>query len=279
MALSALSKPWKTVLVQQEDGITWVILNRPEKRNAMNPTMHYEMVEVLAEVETDPDTSVVVLTGAGESFCAGMDLKEYFRDNENNPAEMARARRAGQEWRWTRLWTYGKPTIAMVNGHCFGGGFVPLIACDIAIAAEDAAFGLSEVNWGTLPGGLVSRVLAEAVGLRQALLFAMTGRPFDGRKAAEIGLVTWAVPRSDLREETIKLAKELAGKSQAALVATKQAYKLVKSMDFVQAADYLEAKQTAMRAVDSEGNWDKGLGKFLDEKSYRPGLGTYRRDG
>jgi trans-feruloyl-CoA hydratase/vanillin synthase len=81
-----------------------------------------------------------------------------------------------------------------------------------------------------------------------------------------------------LREETVKLAQELAGKSQAAVVATKQAYKLVKSMDIVQAADYLDAKQTAMRAADTEGSWNKGLGKFLDEKSYRPGLGTYRRD-
>jgi trans-feruloyl-CoA hydratase/vanillin synthase len=279
MALSVLSKSYQTVLVEQEDGITWVILNRPEKRNAMNPTMHYEMVEVLAEIESDPATKVLVLTGAGPSFCAGMDLKEYFRDNEGRPAEMARARRASQEWRWTRLWTYAKPTIAMVNGHCFGGGFVPLIACDIAIAAEDATFGLSEVNWGTLPGGLVSRVLAEAVGLRQALLYAMTGRPFDGRKAAEIGLVTEAVPREQLRDVTIQLAKELSGKSQAALVATKQAYKLVKSMDFVQAADYLEAKQTAMRAADTEGSWDKGLGGFLDDKSYRPGLGTFKREG
>jgi trans-feruloyl-CoA hydratase/vanillin synthase len=241
--------------------------------------MHYEMVEVLAEIESDPATSVVVLTGAGQSFCAGMDLKEYFRDNANNPTEMVRARRASQEWRWTRLWTYGKPTIAMVNGHCFGGGFVPLIACDIAIAAEDATFGLSEVNWGSIPGGLVSRVLGEAVGLRQGLFFAMTGRPFDGRKAAEIGLVTWAVPRAELRDETVKLAKELATKSQAALVATKQAYKLVQTMDFVRAADYLDAKLTAMRTTDTEGSWDKGLGQFLDDKSYRPGLGAFRREG
>jgi trans-feruloyl-CoA hydratase/vanillin synthase len=278
MATTAPTKSYKTVLVEREDGITWVILNRPEKRNAMNPTMHYEMVEVLAGLEADPETRVLVLTGAGDSFCAGMDLKEYFRDNADNPTEMVRARRASQEWRWNRLWTYGKPTIAMVNGHCFGGGFVPLIACDIAIAAEDATFGLSEVNWGSLPGGLVSRVLAEALGLRQALLYAMTGRPFDGRKAAEIGLVTWSVPRAELREETVKLAKELIGKSQAALVATKQAYKLCKTMDFMQAADYLDAKLTAMRSTDIEGSWDKGLNQFLDDKSYRPGLGAFKRD-
>lgn len=277
--MATLLKSYKTVLVEREDEITWVILNRPEKRNAMNPTMHYEMVEVLAELEADPETKVLVITGAGDSWCAGMDLKEYFRENAQNPTEMVRARRASQEWRWNRLWTYGKPTIAMVNGHCFGGGFVPLIACDIAIAAEEATFGLSEVNWGSIPGGLVSRVMAEALGLRQALFYAMTGRPFDGRKAAEIGLVTYAVPRAQLREETIKLAKELAAKSQATLVATKQAYKICKTMDFMQAADYLDAKLTALRATDTERSWDKGLGQFLDDKSYRPGLGEFRRDG
>ena len=105
------------------------------------------------------------------------------------------------------------------------------------------------------------------------------GRPFDGRKAAAIGLVTDAVPRAELRDTTVALAKELAGKSQAALVATKQAYKLVKTMDFMQAADYLDAKLTAMRSTDSEGSWDKGLGQFLDDKSYRPGLGGFRREG
>ena len=279
MAMATLQKSYKTVLIEREDEITWVIFNRPEKRNAMNPTMHYEMVEILAALEFDPETKIVVITGAGDSWCAGMDLKEYFRDNTNDQAEMVRARRASQEWRWTRLWPYGKPTIAMVNGHCFGGGFVPLIACDIAIAAEDATFGLSEVNWGSIPGGLVSRVMAEALGLRQALLYAMTGRPFDGKKAAEIGLVTFAVPRAQLREETVKLAKELAGKSQATLIATKQAYKLCKTMDYQQAAEYLDVKLAALKAADTERSWDKGLGQFLDDKTYRPGHGAFRREG
>jgi trans-feruloyl-CoA hydratase/vanillin synthase len=277
--MSAATKSYSTVLIEREDGITWVILNRPEKRNAMNPTMHYEMIEVLAELENDPETKVLVLTGAGASFCAGMDLREYFRDNAANPTEMVRARRASQEWRWTKLWTYGKPTIAMVNGHCFGGAFVPLIACDIAIAADEAVFGLSEVNWGAIPGGLVSRVLAEAVGLRQAVFYAMTGRPFTGQKAVDMGLVTASVPLKDLREEVVSIARELAAKSPAALVATKQAYKLCKTMDFVQAADYLDAKLTAMRASDTEKGWDKGLNQFLDDKSYRPGLGAFSREG
>jgi trans-feruloyl-CoA hydratase/vanillin synthase len=268
------------VKVDRDDhGITWVTMNRPEKRNAMNPTMHYEMVDILARLEVDRDTRVIILTGAGESFCAGMDLKEYFRDTENDPAELQRARWAGQEWRWGRLWTLGKPTIAMVNGYCFGGAFVQLIACDIAIAAADAQFGLSEINWGTIPGGLVSRVLAEVLNDRQALFYAMTGRVFDGSKAAEIGLVTIAVPRKQLLEETLLIARELAAKSPAALAAVKQAYKTCKTMDFRQAANYLEAKATATRLTDPDKSRERGIREFLDNKSYRPGFGEYRRDG
>ena len=82
--------------------------------------------------------------------------------------------------------TFPKPTIAMVNGFCFGGAFTPLIACDFAIAAEDATFGLSEINWGIFPGGLVSRVLADAMSYRDAMYYIMTGDPFDGKKAAEL---------------------------------------------------------------------------------------------
>ena len=103
-----------------------------------------------------------MITGAGLSWCAGQDLREYFRGTDNNPLE--RRKRAGhrRSGAGAASSTFPKPTIAMVNGFCFGGAFTPLIACDIAIAAEDATFGLSEINWGIFPGGLVSRVLAES---------------------------------------------------------------------------------------------------------------------
>src|SRR3989338_1017482 len=204
---------YKTVKVEREGGITWVILNRPEKRNAMNPTMHYEMLDVISELETDPQTKVLVLTGAGDSFCAGQDLKEFFRDLDDKPVERRRANWSSQEWRWRRLYTFQKPTIAMVNGYCFGGAFTPLVACDFAIAAEDATFGLSDVNWGIFPGGLVSRVLADAMCYRDAMWAIMTGDPFDGKKAAEMKLINYAVPKEKLRAETVSLAQKLMKKN------------------------------------------------------------------
>ena len=271
------TKTYETVKVEKEGGITWVILNRPEKRNAMNPQMHYDMLDAVVELETDEETRVLILTGAGDSWCAGQDLKQFFRDLDNKPAERRRAGWASQEWRWRRLFTFPKPTIAMVNGYCFGGAFTPLIACDFAIAAEDAVFGLSEINWGIFPGGLVSRVLADALCYRDAMYYIMTGDSFDGKKAAEMRLVTFAVPRASLREETGKLANKLLGKNPHALRAAKEVYKNCRTMDYWQAEDYLGAKTAALSATDPERGRDKGIKQFIDDKTYRPGLGAYNR--
>ncbi len=270
-------KSYKTVKVEKENGITWVILNRPEKRNAMSVQLHYDMLDAISELETDDETKVMVLTGAGNSWCAGQDLRDYFRVTDKNPAERRRAGWASQEWRWRRLYTFPKPTIAMVNGYCFGGAFTPLIACDFAIAAEDATFGLSEVNWGIFPGGMVSRVLAEAMSYRDAMYYIMTGDTFDGKKAAEMRLVTFAVPMEKLREETIKLANKLMEKNPHTLKAAKEVYKTCKTMDYWQAEEYMSAKGIALKTTDPEKGREAGMKQFLDDKTYRPGFGVYKR--
>ncbi|WP_253767905.1 p-hydroxycinnamoyl CoA hydratase/lyase [Goodfellowiella coeruleoviolacea] len=273
-------EPWgNTVLVEFDEGIAWVTLNRPDKRNAMNPTLNEEMVRVLDALEGDERCRVLVLTGAGESFSAGMDLKEYFREVDEaratNPAVQIRVRRASAEWQWKRLAHWSKPTIAMVNGWCFGGAFTPLVACDLAIAAEHAQFGLSEVNWGIPPGGVVSRALAATVSQRDALYFIMTGETFDGRRAAEMRLVNEAVPADRLRERTRELALKLASMNPVVLRAAKVGYKIAAEMPWEQAEDYLYAKLEQSQFLDAEAGRQKGLAQFLDAKSYRPGLGAY----
>ena len=270
-------KAYETVKVEKEGGITWVILNRPEKRNAMSPQLHFEMVDVLVELESDDETKVLVLTGAGDSWCAGQDLKEFFRELDNKPAERRRAEWATHEWRWRSLLTFPKPTIAMVNGYCFGGGFTQLIACDIAIAAEDAIFGLSEINFGIFPGGIVSRVIADAMSYRDALYYSLTGDTFTGKQAAEMRLVTYAVPLDKLREETVKLCQKLMEKNPAALRATKEVFKTCRNMDYTLAEEYIGAKIVALRATDPEKGRDKGIDQFVKEKKYRPGLESYDR--
>jgi trans-feruloyl-CoA hydratase/vanillin synthase len=277
-----MNQPWgETVLVEFDEGIAWVTLNRPRKRNAMNPALNDEMIRVLDHLEGDDRCRVLVLTGAGEAFSAGMDLKEYFRevDATGSAAVQAKVRRASAEWQWKRLSTWLKPTIAMVNGWCFGGAFTPLVACDLAFASETAQFGLSEVNWGIPPGGVVSRALAATVSRRDALYHIMTGEPFDGRAAAEMRLVNEAVPAERLRERTRAVAAKLAAGNPAVLHAAKVGYKIAAEMPWEQAEDYLYAKLEQSQFVDGAGARAKGMSQFLDGKTYRPGLAAFDPEG
>ncbi|MCH8097886.1 MAG: p-hydroxycinnamoyl CoA hydratase/lyase [Proteobacteria bacterium] len=269
---------YENIKIEKEDGITWFILNRPEKRNAMSPQLHYEADDALEKLQTDPDTKVLVLTGAGdEAFCAGQDLKLYFRGTADDPVERAKAAHASNSWRWRRLSTFPRPTIAMVNGYCFGGAFTPVCACDFAIAAEDAQFGLSEINWGILPGGIVSWNVADVMSYRDAIYYAVTGDIFDGKRAEEIRFINYAVPKEKLREETIKLARKLMEKNPVAVRFTKEAIRAARHMSLEQATDYLRAKSDALKAADKEGGRDEGMKQFLDDKSFRPGFEPYKR--
>lgn len=269
----------KNVLVKFENGIAWVILNRPEKRNAMSPDLNKEMLSVLDALELDERCKILVLTGAGESFCAGMDLKEYFRDvDKMNPIEVMRIRREAFEWHYRRLMYFPKPTIAMVNGWCFGGAFTPLVSCDLAIAADEATFGLSEINWGIIPAGGVPKALATTVNLRHGLYYAMTGETFNGKRAAEIGLVNESVPLSKLRERVVNLAGVLMKKSPVILAAAKHSYKHMQELSWDTAFDYIAATAASAGAKDTEKGREKGLSQFLDQKSYRPGLGVYDKN-
>jgi trans-feruloyl-CoA hydratase/vanillin synthase len=267
-----------TVLVSFEEGIAWVVMNRPDKRNAVSPALAAEMLAVIEALETDERCKVLVLTGAGESFSAGMDLKEYFRDTDPlSPAERAQVFRVNAAWQWRRLRYYPKPTIAMVNGWCFGGAFTPLTSCDLAIAADDARFGLSEINWGIIPAGIVTKAVSGVINHRDALYYIMTGETFDGARAAQIGLVNEAVPRARLRERTVQLARVLMEKNPTVLAAAKHAYRRVLDMSWDDAEDYLFAKIDQSRFLDPERGRDRGMSQFLDDKSYKPGLGAYKR--
>lgn len=273
------SERWgKNVLVEFENGIAWVTMNRPEKKNAINLELAREMVEVFEGLEVDERCGVLVLTGAGNAFSAGMDLDGYFRATDHLPeVERLRAYRINGTWQWRRLLHYPKPTIAMVNGWCFGGAFTPLCACDLAIAAEEATFGLSEINWGIIPAGIVSKALAVLVRQREALYYVMTGETFSGVKAASMGLVNEAVPGVRLRQRTRELAETLLRKNPAALRTAKVAFKVSSELTWEQAADYLGAKSDQLQFVDPERGRVQGMKQFLEEKSYRPGIEPYRR--
>jgi feruloyl-CoA hydratase/lyase len=265
-----------TVAFDVVDGIAWVRFNRPEKRNCMSPKLNRQMMRVLEDLEFREDVHVLVLSGEGASWSAGMDLKEYFRDTEAEGLPgVRRAQRESYGW-WRRLRWYQKPTIAMVNGWCFGGGYGPLFACDLAFASEEAQFGLSEINWGILPGGGATKVARELMPFRKAMYHAMMGENIDGKTAAEWGLVNEALPGDKLKERVEQVAKVLMQKNPVALKATKDAMRRVGEMTYDNAEDFLVRAQEAANSFDNHGR-KEGIKQFIDDKSYKPGLSAYNK--
>lgn len=270
-------KTYENIKITREGGITFLSLNRPDKRNAMSPALHYDMEDALTWLARDAETKVLVLTGEGEAWCAGQDLKLYFRETAGNPDERARSNTASHHWRWELLSRFPRPTIAMVNGYCFGGAFTQLHAVDFVVTAEDAIYGLSEVNWGIIPGGIVSWNMVQMMLPRHAMYYAATGEPFDGKRAVELGIANFAYPKDQLRAETVKMARKLMNLNPSVLRFTKEAIRSVANMTAEQARDYLGAKQDSLARNDKEIADKRGMKQFLDEKSYRPGLGPYPR--
>ena len=266
--------PEDTVSFRVENRIAWVQFNRPEKRNCMSPTLNRRMMEVLDELEFRDDVGVLVLSGSGTAWSAGMDLKEYFRDTEALGLRGIRKSQAEAYGWWRRLRWYQKTTIAMVNGWCFGGGYGPLFACDLAIAADEARFGLSEVNWGILPGGGAAKVAVDLMPLRDAMYHSLTGENIDGPTAARCRLVNESVPLERLEARVTELANVLLQKNLVTLKAIKDAVRRVKEMTYDNAEDYLIRAQEAANFHDNTGR-KEGIRQFIDEKSYRPGLGAY----
>jgi trans-feruloyl-CoA hydratase/vanillin synthase len=270
---------WENVKVEFENGIAWVTLNRPDKRNAMSPALNREMMHVLDTLEVDDRCRVLVLTGAGDSFSAGMDIKEYFREvDKATPVGVMRVQRDSMGWQWRRLMFFPKPTIAMVNGWCFGGAFTPLVSCDLSVAADEAMFGLSEINWGIIPAGNVTRAVAEKMPPADAQYYLLTGEQFNGKKAAQTRLVNESVPRAQLKARVTEIAKVLMAKNPHVLSAVKLAYRRVKEMSWDVSEDYLYAKAQQTYSTDPEQGRKHGMDQFLDEKSYKPGMQNYRRD-
>ncbi len=264
----------ETVAYEIKDGIAWVKFNRPEKRNCMSPKLNRQMMRVLDALEHDDEVGVLVLTGEGTAWSAGMDLKEYFRETE--ALGLGATRKAQSEaygW-WRRLRWYQKTTIAMVNGWCFGGGYGPLHACDLAFAAEDAQFGLSEINWGILPGGGATKVATNLMNMRNAMYHALMGENIDGKTAAEWGLINEALPQDKLEARVTEVANVLLKKNPVALKATKDAVRRVMEMTYDNAEDYLIRAQEAANFFDNQGR-KEGIKQFIDDKTYKPGLGAY----
>jgi len=264
-----------TVAVTIEGGIAWVRFNRPEKRNAFSRRLNRQMLRVLDDLEFRDDVGVLVLTGEGDAWSAGMDLQEYFREPEAEGFEAIRRSQMESYGWFARLRNFEKVTIAMIDGWCFGGAYAPLYGCDLAFCSDDSQFGLSEINWGILPGGGASKVVVDLMPMRDAMYHALLGENLSGVQAAQVRLVNESMPADRLEARVRQVAAALLEKNWATLKATKRAIRATRLMEYDTALDYQVRAQEALMYIDRTRGRQEAMRQFLDEKSFKPGLGAY----
>jgi enoyl-CoA hydratase len=204
----------RNLLVEDRENVRTIILNRPDKLNALNQDTILELREAFDAVALDEAVRVVVLTGAGpKAFVAGADIAEM---NGLSPAQARDFSRAGQRL-MTSIERLGKPVIAMVNGFALGGGMELALACHLRIAADSAKFGQPEINLGLIPGFGGTQRLLRLCGRGPALELCLLGEPIDAARALQLNLVNRVVPKAELEAETLKLATKLAASAPQAL--------------------------------------------------------------
>ena len=203
-----------------EGGVLSGILNRPEKKNAIDAAMIDELAALLERAELEATVRVVVLRGAGKDFCAGMDLGELL-ESADRTVEQNRAAALRFGALFLRMRVLPKPVIAVVQGRALAGGCGLATACDLVVAAESAQFGYPEVQRGFVPA-LVMNMLRRAVGEKIAFDLAATGRLMTAREAERVGLVSRVLPDAEFDAAVEQVVRGIAELSATALALTKQ---------------------------------------------------------
>ena len=225
--MSEAGTTYETLLVEIDRGVALVTLNRPEQLNAFNRQMTTELYDALSAFDADESVRVVVVTGAGRAFCAGAELGAGMVDGGDaadtaSTADAARTHGAaepGQSALDMRPWEMGTPIVAAINGAAVGMGLTYPLMWDIRIAAEDAKLGLVFTRRGLLPEGSSLWLLSRLIGASRALELLITGRIFSGKEAAELGIVTRAVPTAEVLDTALELAVDIATNTSPTSVA------------------------------------------------------------
>jgi methylglutaconyl-CoA hydratase len=251
---------YTTIQLANDSGVTTVTLNRPDKRNAISFQLVDELMHAFDEIENS-GTQVLILTGAGKAFCAGMDLDELksltgktHDENVRDSARMAEMFR--------RLYEYPLPTIAAVNGAAVAGGTGLATMCDFTLSAPEAKFGYTEVRIGFVPA-IVSSILVWQVGHKIARDLLMTGRLFEAAEAYRYGLVNELVELPKLTERTQELAKQILANSPSSVRATKKLINsfIAKQLD-QQIADAIQDNARIRTTAD----FREGVASFLEKR-------------
>ena len=219
---------YKYLLLEKEDGIGILYINRPEAMNALNTGVLEEIIQAADEISRDDEIQVLIITGAGDkSFVAGADIKEMHGLTAVEGREFGYTGQAA----FRAIEKLEKPVIAAVNGFALGGGCELALACDIRIAADNAVFGLPEINLGIIPGGSGTLRLTRLVGEGKAKELIFLGEIFDAKKALDLGIINRLVALEDLEAETLKLARKLTRKPPVALHSAKELIHLSYDVD------------------------------------------------
>jgi len=188
------------------DGIRWIGLNRPDKRNAIGVEMTLALEDVLLKTKTDSTVKAIVFHGLGGHFCAGMDMKDFFDSSTRPPDVLQRARAATEHWRIALIRQMPQKIFTAVEGYCLGGGLPILAASTAVVAQREAKLGLPEINFGFVAGGQILKAVGEVMSPRGLAYATLTGRPFNAEQAQRWGLVTQVV-ESDPLQQTLAIAK------------------------------------------------------------------------
>ncbi|MBV9183554.1 MAG: enoyl-CoA hydratase/isomerase family protein [Acidobacteria bacterium] len=254
---------FQVIQLAREALVATLTLNRPDKRNALNFQMLDELLLALEEVERAGDL-VVILTGAGKAFCAGMDLEELRALIDKSAAQHGEdSRRMAQVFR--RLYEFPRPTIAAVNGPAIAGGTGLATMCDFTLAVAEAKFGYTEVRIGFLPA-IVSSILVWQVGHKKARELLLSGRIFDAAEAYRLGLVDEVVSSDGLLERAHELSRQLLDNSPGSLSASKR---LVNSFISEALDRQIEQAVDQNAAIRQTADFREGVTAFLEKRKPR----------
>lgn len=257
------------IRLEKRERIALVTIDRPEAHNAFDLELSREIADVWIAFRDDPALWIAIVTGAGEkSFSAGADLRalgEFYR--ALTPLE--RRQRAETQpglGGLTRNLDVWKPIIAAVNGYCFGGGLELALACDIRIASENAQFGLTETGWGIIPGAGGTQRLPRLVPVGIALEMIFTAKKIDAAEAYRIGLVNQVVPRAELLNTAIEMAKRICANAPLAVQTAKMA--VWKGLD-LSLADGLRLENALGEPLRQTEDVQEGIAAFAEKRKPR----------
>lgn len=249
----------ENIIVKKENKIGWIVLNRPDKLNALNLNMLNEIEQTVKSFENDEEVGVIIFTGNGKAFSAGADITQFKELNSITALKFAKKGRQVMDY----IESLFKPTIAMINGYALGGGLELTLACDFRIAAEEAQLGLPEVNLGIYPGYGGTQRLVRLVGKSKAMEIMMTGDRITAKEAERIGLVNKTVPLASLEEETRKFANKLLDKSPIVLAVLKQVVLYGNDSPLI---DGLNMESLGWGLIFSTEDEKEGVSAFLEKR-------------